>query len=177
MTTETELRRLATVVLAHFEPRRENQAPGHCHSIAGVWDEDNGALAGKPCEWCATWKSFKAALAAPQQVAGKGETPRVAEAQIHLTNPVNGNLDLYVNVHLARRLERELAAAQTELSSLRAKAGEAERDAGRLSHLIGHHEKNLWSALWDGSAGNPIPLNDIRAAIDAQIAARGKDGA
>lgn len=32
-------------------------APGHGHSIPGIWDDDmsNGERAGKPCEWCAHW--------------------------------------------------------------------------------------------------------------------------
>lgn len=30
-------------------------APGHSHRVAGVWDWDNGPLAGKQCQWCASW--------------------------------------------------------------------------------------------------------------------------
>lgn len=37
-------------------------APGHSHYIAGIWDADNGDLAGKPCEWCAEWAKARAAL-------------------------------------------------------------------------------------------------------------------
>jgi beta-galactosidase/beta-glucuronidase len=33
-------------------------APGHAHHTPGIWDEDNGDLAGKPCAWCLTWKKF-----------------------------------------------------------------------------------------------------------------------
>lgn len=40
-------------------------APGHCHSISGVWDGDNGALAGKECAWCKTWNA----------AMGKGDRP------------------------------------------------------------------------------------------------------
>jgi FtsZ-binding cell division protein ZapB len=32
-------------------------APGHCHSIPGVWDSDNGAKAGKECAWCRVWNA------------------------------------------------------------------------------------------------------------------------
>lgn len=32
-------------------------APGHSHSISGVWDDDNGALAGKECAWCKAWSA------------------------------------------------------------------------------------------------------------------------
>jgi hypothetical protein len=41
-------------------------SPGHGHQIDGVWDDDssNGRNAGKPCEWCAQWHEFAAALAA-----------------------------------------------------------------------------------------------------------------
>lgn len=37
-------------------------APGHCHEVPGVWDSDNGELAGKPCAWCALWNHAKAAV-------------------------------------------------------------------------------------------------------------------
>jgi hypothetical protein len=36
----------------------DGNAPGHRHKITGVWDDDNGELAGKPCAWCMTWKKF-----------------------------------------------------------------------------------------------------------------------
>lgn len=32
-------------------------APGHGHEIPGVWNSDNGALAGKECAWCAAWNT------------------------------------------------------------------------------------------------------------------------
>ena len=35
-------------------------APGHAHEVPGVWDSDNGELAGKPCAWCAMWAEAKA---------------------------------------------------------------------------------------------------------------------
>jgi hypothetical protein len=35
--------------------REDGNAPGHCHEVPGVWDSDNGELAGKPCAWCAVW--------------------------------------------------------------------------------------------------------------------------
>jgi len=41
-------------------------APGHAHEIPGIWDSDNGKLAGKPCAWCAVWskaKQLRAAIA------------------------------------------------------------------------------------------------------------------
>jgi hypothetical protein len=44
-------------------------SPGHGHQIDGVWDDDssNGRNAGKPCEWCAQWHEFAAALAATKE--------------------------------------------------------------------------------------------------------------
>ena len=39
------------------EDYRPGNAPGHCHDVPGVWDGDNGDLAGKPCAWCATWNA------------------------------------------------------------------------------------------------------------------------
>ena len=41
-------------------------APGHGHRIAGIWDDDNGPLSGKPCAWCMTWNKAKAMLAEQQ---------------------------------------------------------------------------------------------------------------
>ena len=31
-------------------------APGHGHDIPGIWDSDNGELAGKECGWCQVWR-------------------------------------------------------------------------------------------------------------------------
>lgn len=47
--------------IPHREGRRGN-APGHCHSVPGVWDKDNGALAGKECAWCKVWNEALTAL-------------------------------------------------------------------------------------------------------------------
>ncbi|MGL4651226.1 MAG: hypothetical protein ACRC1H_17605 [Caldilineaceae bacterium] len=47
--------------------RDSGNAPGHGHKVPGVWDSDNGKLAGKPCAWCALWakaKQLRAAIAA-----------------------------------------------------------------------------------------------------------------
>ena len=38
---------------------KSGNAPGHGHKVAGVWDSDNGKLAGKPCGWCAVWAKAK----------------------------------------------------------------------------------------------------------------------
>jgi hypothetical protein len=54
----------------HMGRRNNGNAPGHCHSRPGIWDDDNGALAGKPCAWCIAWNGAADALAAapsPQQ--------------------------------------------------------------------------------------------------------------
>ena len=40
---------------------------GHCHEIPGIWDDDNGDLAGKPCMECARWTEIKALAAAGEQ--------------------------------------------------------------------------------------------------------------
>jgi len=40
-----------------FTSYARGNAPGHGHSISGVWDDDNGALAGKECAWCKAWNS------------------------------------------------------------------------------------------------------------------------
>lgn len=47
--------------IPHREGRRGN-APGHGHSVPGVWDCDNGALAGKKCAWCKVWNEALTAL-------------------------------------------------------------------------------------------------------------------
>lgn len=56
-------------IFAHFD--RDDQAPGHAHTIIGVWDNDksNGEKAGTPCAWCAHWAAARAAIA-----KAKGET-------------------------------------------------------------------------------------------------------
>lgn len=58
---------VAAVVREH--PRRSanrGNAPGHGHSVPGVWDSDNGALAGTECAWCKTWNEAIAALQGEQ---------------------------------------------------------------------------------------------------------------
>ena len=49
--------------IPHREGRRGN-APGHGHSVPGVWDCDNGALAGKKCAWCKVWNEAVSAMEA-----------------------------------------------------------------------------------------------------------------
>jgi len=50
-------------------PSREyrGNAPGHAHSIPGIWDGDNRPeLAGKPCAWCVAYSTARQMLAASQ---------------------------------------------------------------------------------------------------------------
>jgi hypothetical protein len=37
-------------------------APGHSHSIKGIWDSDNGDIAGTECSWCLAWNAARKAL-------------------------------------------------------------------------------------------------------------------
>ncbi|MBD1602355.1 ead/Ea22-like family protein [Pseudomonas typographi] len=48
---------MAAVVseIPHAKHMSPGNAPGHCHRLPGVWDEDNGAKAGKECGWCKVW--------------------------------------------------------------------------------------------------------------------------
>lgn len=39
--------------------RNDGNAPFHGHDVPGVWDRDNGKLAGKKCAWCAMWNKAK----------------------------------------------------------------------------------------------------------------------
>jgi hypothetical protein len=49
-------------------------APGHCHSEPGIWDDDNMPdKAGKPCAWCLTWRKFTA-LVNEGEVNTRGNT-------------------------------------------------------------------------------------------------------
>ncbi|WP_321837848.1 hypothetical protein [Pseudomonas kulmbachensis] len=40
-----------------FTSHARGNAPGHSHSISGVWDDDNGVLAGKESAWCKAWSA------------------------------------------------------------------------------------------------------------------------
>lgn len=51
------------IVKTHPHPGRPGNAPGHAHGRVGIWDDDNGKLAGKRCEWCATWARARALIA------------------------------------------------------------------------------------------------------------------
>jgi hypothetical protein len=63
--------RLVINEIEHRDRSDDGNAPGHSHDIPGVWDSDNGALAGKPCAWCATWAKAKELVAI---ASVKGET-------------------------------------------------------------------------------------------------------
>jgi hypothetical protein len=46
----------------HAEESRygvRSQAPGHLHQVPGIWDSDNGPLAGTPCAKCALWEQIR----------------------------------------------------------------------------------------------------------------------
>lgn len=68
-------RELLAAVIAELPERmgktRNGNAPGHSHDKPGIWDSDNGALAGKECAWCKVWNSAAAAIEAHK--AGSGE--------------------------------------------------------------------------------------------------------
>jgi hypothetical protein len=49
------LRELLVQLCENPASSRGGNAPGHGHEVPGVWDSDNGELAGKPCAWCAVW--------------------------------------------------------------------------------------------------------------------------
>lgn len=49
------LRELLVQLCENPSIREDGNAPGHAHEVPGVWDSDNGDLAGKPCAWCAMW--------------------------------------------------------------------------------------------------------------------------
>jgi hypothetical protein len=57
------LRSLAAKVFDHLD-YRTGSAPGHGHKTPGVWDITGNPpeRAGKPCEWCALWNDFRAAI-------------------------------------------------------------------------------------------------------------------
>lgn len=38
-------------------PQIGRDVPGHSHRVPGVWDADNGPLAGKECQWCKSWNT------------------------------------------------------------------------------------------------------------------------
>lgn len=50
-------------IFAHLDD--DPGAPGHSHTVPGVWDNDvsNGERAGQPCDWCAHWERARAAIA------------------------------------------------------------------------------------------------------------------
>lgn len=51
-------------------PRRDGNAPGHGHTIPGVWDKGNGELAGRKCVWCEVWQEALEVHAAAQAKQG-----------------------------------------------------------------------------------------------------------
>lgn len=50
---------MAAVVseIPHARYVSPGNSPGHSHRRPGIWDEDNGAKAGKECGWCKVWNT------------------------------------------------------------------------------------------------------------------------
>ena len=88
----------------------DGNAPGHGHEIPGVWDSDNGALAGKPCAWCATWAHAKAMRDAPNAAAAailRQRDARTLRGVQHRAIPDGCNFATFGDV--CRELERTIA--------------------------------------------------------------------
>ena len=63
------LRHLLCKMVDQLERRRKyryGNAPGHCHNTPGIWDSDNGKLAGQKCGWCEVWQEALEVYAAAQ---------------------------------------------------------------------------------------------------------------
>lgn len=56
-----ELRAVIKAIIAEIPHRaryaHNGNAPGHAHRVPGIWDSDNGPLAGKECGWCKAWNA------------------------------------------------------------------------------------------------------------------------
>jgi hypothetical protein len=62
--THEELREVLALLYSEIpkcaHDERSGNAPGHGHSVPGIWDDDNiRGLAGKSCAWCAVWNKAK----------------------------------------------------------------------------------------------------------------------
>lgn len=54
---------------SRYNRSKKYGSPNHAHAIPGVWDSDNGALAGKPCAECAVYDRAREIVAAIQATA------------------------------------------------------------------------------------------------------------
>lgn len=54
-----EMQAVISAIVAEIPHRSRHaingNAPGHAHRDPGIWDSDNGPLAGKECGWCKAW--------------------------------------------------------------------------------------------------------------------------
>ena len=73
---DSKWRDLLLAIVTERPKRSRNHhgdAPGHSHDIVGIWDSDNGVLAGKECAWCKAWREAELYLAtkaaAPEPLA------------------------------------------------------------------------------------------------------------
>ncbi|WP_338544937.1 ead/Ea22-like family protein [Pseudomonas benzopyrenica] len=55
----------------HRHKGSDGNGPGHGHRVPGVWDSDNGELAGKPCAWCSIWNAAKGIVERHEQAMTK----------------------------------------------------------------------------------------------------------
>lgn len=66
-----EDREILAAVVRELGEGSDGNAPGHAHSLPGIWDWDNGKKAGKACSWCLCWTKFtELAARAAQEARG-----------------------------------------------------------------------------------------------------------
>lgn len=64
---------IGLIAIAEKKGKRQG-SPNHCHAIPGIWDSDNGVLAGKPCAECAMYDRARAMVQSASQPAKEFRT-------------------------------------------------------------------------------------------------------
>lgn len=182
-----ELREILQGLIAIADKKLNGRAgsPNHRHDIPGVWDSDNGELAGKPCAECAIYDAARALLSAPSPagVDGLEVVGYVSQDDIQWQGDCTLRLKPYSDyvIPLCR-----LSAAQAIIDGLR---GESERirlniaeyneaiacyqferdqQAQRIGELASHLEFAVTMLTVAGLAGN-AQVEAMRAALSAGV--------
>lgn len=92
---------------------RRHGSPNHCHEVPGVWDSDNGVLAGQPCAECRIYDEARRLVAAEatlvEPVPGQPKLQKVTTVVVR-TMPATPGRYLY-----RRKGEREWTPVYIEV--------------------------------------------------------------
>lgn len=155
---------LAAIVDQHPNRSADGNAPGHAHSRAGIWDDDNKGKGGTACTWCKTWNAAVTALREDALEQAAPEPPHTDLSSLPLGE------------RLAQVAERVLSHAQS-LDEAREQYGKGVGSFTQLQKaewLLGDSKEQLLTSIDDyrrhGNASRPAPASHDHGLLSDSVA-------